>query len=109
MYARVARYQFPENRDDETVEAFRQAAQSLRELDGNAGGYLLVDRDNSTALTVVFWQDRVAMEASEVRGSRLRSEAINTVDGEIQTIDRCEVALDFAEIASLDGGASPTS
>jgi heme-degrading monooxygenase HmoA len=109
MYARVARYRFPEERHDEAVEAFRRAGEGLRDIDGNAGGYLLVDRDNCTALTVVFWKDRVAMEASEVHTSRLRSEAINTVEGEIQTIDRCEIALDFAEIVAQDGGASPTS
>jgi heme-degrading monooxygenase HmoA len=109
LFARVARYRFPEDRHDEAVEAFRQAAQALRELEGNNGGYLLVDRDNSTALTLTFWENRVAMEASEVRASRLRSEAINTVDGEIQTVDRCEVALDFAAIVAQDGGASPTS
>jgi hypothetical protein len=41
------------------------------------------------------------MEASEVTASRLRSEAINAVDGEIQMVDRCEVALDFSEAAQV--------
>jgi heme-degrading monooxygenase HmoA len=101
MFARIARYRFPEDRYDEAVEAFREAAQQLRELDGGTGGYLLVDRDNCTALTVTFWENRVAMEASEVHASRLRSQAINSVEGEIQTVDRCEVALDFTEEARV--------
>jgi hypothetical protein len=46
---------------------------------------------------VTFWENRVAMEASEVRASRLRSEAIAAAGGEIQAVDRCEVALDFSE------------
>jgi heme-degrading monooxygenase HmoA len=97
MFARVARYRYPEERFDEAVEAFRVASEALRDLEGNTGGYLLVDRDNSTALTVTFWESRGAMEASEVHASRLRSSAINAVEGEVQAVDRCEVALDFSE------------
>jgi heme-degrading monooxygenase HmoA len=98
MFARVARYRFPEPRYDEAVEAFRGAAEQLRDIAGNTGGYLLVDRDNCTAITVTFWEDRGALEASEVRASRLRSEAISEVEGEVQAVDRCEVVLDFSEI-----------
>jgi heme-degrading monooxygenase HmoA len=97
MFARVARYRFPEPRYDEAVDAFQKAAHQLRELSGNTGGYLLVDRDNCTAITVTFWEDRGSMEASEVRASRIRSEAIDAVEGEVQAVDRCEVALDFSE------------
>jgi heme-degrading monooxygenase HmoA len=100
MFARVARYRYPEERHDEAVEAFRTASEGLRGLGGNVGGYLLVDRDNSTALTVTFWENRGAMEASEVGASRLRSQAINAVEGEVQTVDRCEVAIDFSEITA---------
>ncbi len=84
MFARVARYRYPEERLDEAVEAFRTASEGLRELEGNVGGYLLVDRDNSTALTVTFWESRLALDASEVHASRLRSEAINEVEGEVR-------------------------
>jgi heme-degrading monooxygenase HmoA len=100
MFARVARYRFPEARYDEAVEAFQRASEQLRAIEGNTGGYLLVDRDNCTAITVTFWEDRRAMEASEVRASRLRTEAIGEVEGEVQAVDRCEVALDFSEIAA---------
>jgi heme-degrading monooxygenase HmoA len=98
MFARVARYRFPEERYDDAVRAFRTASEQLREIEGNAGGYLLVDRDNSTALTVTFWESRAAMEASEVRASRLRNEAIGEVVGSVEAVDRCEVALDFSEL-----------
>jgi heme-degrading monooxygenase HmoA len=99
MFARVARYRYPEERLDDAVEAFRTASKGLRELEGNVGGYFLIDRDNSTALTVTFWESRLALEASEVQASRLRSEAINVVEGEVQAVDRCEVAIDFSETA----------
>src|SRR5215210_4135039 len=101
MFARVARYQIPEDRLEEGIEAFRTAAEELSQLEGTTGGYLLVDRDNRTAITVTFWENRVAMESSEVRASRLRSAAIAEVGGEIQAIDRCEVALDFSELSRV--------
>jgi heme-degrading monooxygenase HmoA len=101
MFSRVVHYQIPEARFGEVVPAFRDAVERLREIDGNKGGYLLIDRDNSAALTVTFWENQAAMEASEVAASRLRSEAINTVEGEIQAVNRCEVALDFSETAQV--------
>jgi heme-degrading monooxygenase HmoA len=95
VFARVARYRIPEDRIDDAIEAFRQAAEQLQELPGNTGGHLLVDRDNCTALTITYWESRAALEASEVRASRLRSEAVGAADGEIQAVDRCELVLDF--------------
>jgi hypothetical protein len=35
----------------------------------------------------------------EIARSALRSQAINAVEGEVQAVDRCEVALDFSEPA----------
>ncbi len=97
MFARVARYRIPNDRMEEGIKAFRDAAEELSEIEGTTGGYLLIDRDNCTAITVSFWENRVAMEASEVHASRLRSGAIAEVAGEIQAVDRCEVAIDFSE------------
>lgn len=101
MFARVARYKIPEDTFDEAVEGFRAAVEELRDIQGNAGGYLLVDRDNGTALTLTFWENRTALEASEVKASRLRQQAVGPLGGEIQAVDRCEVALDFSEPAPV--------
>ena len=99
MFARVARYKIPEENLDDAVGAFNEAGAQLSGIQGNVGGYLLVDRDNCTALTVTFWENRAALEASEVRASHLRSNAVGPYGGEIQAVDRCEVALDFSELA----------
>lgn len=101
MLARVVRYKIPQERFGEVVSAFREPVERLREIDGNKGGYLLIDRDNCTVLTVTLWDNQAAFESSEVAASRLRSDAVNAVDGEIQTVDRCEVALDFSEAARV--------
>ena len=99
MFSRVARYQIPEENLDAAIGAFEQAMNELREIEGCEGGYLLVDRDNSTAISVTFWADRTSLEASEVRASRLRSQAVGPYGGEIQAVDRCEVAFDLSEVA----------
>ena len=101
MFARVARYRIPEETLDDAVEGFREAVEELRDIAGNAGGYLLVDRDNSTALTLTFWESRAALEASEVKASRLRSQAVGPHGGDIQAVDRCVVTLDYSEPAPV--------
>lgn len=99
MYSRIARYKIPEENLDAAIGAFEEAVGELNEIEGNQGGYLLVDREEATAITITFWEDRAALEASEVRASRLRSQAVGPHGGEIQNVDRCEVALDFSEVA----------
>ena len=97
MFARVARYRVPDDAIDEAIRGFETAVEELRQLDGNVGGYILVDRDNCTAISVTLWENRVAMESSEVKASRLRSQAVAGAGGEIQAVDRCEVVLDFSD------------
>jgi heme-degrading monooxygenase HmoA len=101
MFARVVRYQIPEARFGEVVPAFRESVEQLRDIEGNKGGYLLIDRDNCTALTLTLWDNQATLQASEVSATKLRSDAIDAVEGEVQSIDRCEVALDFSEQATV--------
>jgi Antibiotic biosynthesis monooxygenase len=101
VFARVARYKIPQENLEGAIDSFREAVDQLRDIEGNTGGYLLIDRDNCTALSVTFWENRIAMESSEVRASRLRSNAVGPHGGEIQAVDRCEVALDFSEQARV--------
>jgi heme-degrading monooxygenase HmoA len=101
MFARVVRYQIPEARFGEVVPAFRDAVEQLRDIEGSKGGYLLIDRDNCTATTLTLWDNQAALQASEVSATKLRSDAIDAVEGEVQSIDRCEVALDFSEQATV--------
>jgi quinol monooxygenase YgiN len=101
MYARIARYRIPQDRFGEVISAFRDPTEQVKEIEGNRGGYLLIDRDNCTATTLTLWENQAALEASEVAASRLRREAIDSIDGEIQFVDTCEVAIDFSEAARV--------
>jgi hypothetical protein len=101
MFARVARYKIPQERFGEVVTAFREPVERLRAIEGNRGGYLLIDRENCTATTVTLWENQAALESSEAAARQLRTEAVNALDGDIQTVDRCEVAIDFSEPARV--------
>ena len=101
MFARVARYKIPSARFGEVVPAFRESVEGLQDVEGLAGGYLLIDQENCTALTLTLWDSREALQSSEMRASRLRSQAIDRVDGEIQSVDTGEVAIDFSKTAQV--------
>jgi hypothetical protein len=94
MFARVSRYQIPQQRLGEVVSAFSGPIDEIQALEGNRGGFLLIDRENSMALTVTMWDTEAAMRASEMATNRMRSNAIDALDGDILSVDRCEVAVD---------------
>lgn len=96
MFARVVRYQVEPERCDEALAAFEKAAKAIGDIDGITGGYVLVDGDSGRIMTVTLWEDRAKMEASEVRASRLRQEALRTVEGDIESVERLRVAAGIA-------------
>ncbi len=99
MFARVARYQIPEERIHEATEAFREAASQLSSLEGLSGGYVLTDADTGDLLTITLWDSRAAMDASEARAARLRQEATRKADGAVTSVQCFEVRVEI-------GGAS---
>lgn len=95
MFARVVRYSVEPDRCEEALQAFEQAAQEIGAIDGITGGYVMADGDDGLIITVTLWNDRNAMENSEVRASRLRQEALRSVDGEIMSVERVSVATEI--------------
>ena len=98
MFARVARYDVPAERADDAVESFRHAAEAIARLPGLTTAYVMVDHESGTVATVTVWESRQAMEASEVRASRARQEAVGAVGGDCISVDR------LAIVAELPGG-----
>lgn len=86
MLARVARYQIDPERCDEAVRAFQEVGAEIAKLDGMNAGYVLVDSENGTAMTVTFWDNRPALDASETRAATARQRAARDADGEIQSV-----------------------
>ena len=96
MFARVVRYQVDPERCDEALAAFEEAAKAIGDIDGITGGYVLVDGDSGRIVTITLWEDRAKLEASEVRASRLRQEALRSVGGDIESVERLRVASGIA-------------
>lgn len=95
MYARIVRYQVPTELFDEALEGFSVAAKEIEKLDGFAHGYVLGDRDSGLVMTSTIWQNRAAMDASDVRAGALRQEAIRGVEGSVESVDRVEVVTEI--------------
>jgi heme-degrading monooxygenase HmoA len=96
VFARVVRYQVDPERCDEALAAFEQAAKAIGDIDGITGGYVLVDGDSGRIITITLWEDRAKLESSEVRASRLRQEALRSVGGDIESVERLRVASGIA-------------
>jgi heme-degrading monooxygenase HmoA len=95
VYARTARYRIDPDRCDDAVESFSEAGARIGELDGFKGGYLLVDSENGDVMTLTFWESRAALDSSDVRASSLRRDAVNTVEGSIESVARYDIVRDL--------------
>lgn len=95
MFARLARYDVPPERIDDAIKSFAEAGQSLAQLDGMEGGYVLIDPDTGKTLTLTFWRNQTLMDASETRATLMRQKAARAADGSVEAIDRYEVAVTF--------------
>ncbi len=93
MFARVATYRIEPEKVDAAVEAFENALDRIRSLDGFLDGVVLVAPHESKVLTLTYWDSRGAMEASAVAASRARSDAARAADGEVENSCEYSVAL----------------
>jgi heme-degrading monooxygenase HmoA len=91
VHARLARYAIEPDRLVEALEGFREAGRELSQLEGYQGGHLLVDHDDGTLITLTLWENRAAVDASDVRAASLRQRALRSVDGEVQSVNLYEV------------------
>ena len=91
MHARVARYAIEPDRLDDALEGFREAGRELADLEGFRGGHVLIDHEDGTLITLTLWENRAAVDASDVRAASLRQRALKTVDGEVQSVTCYEV------------------
>jgi heme-degrading monooxygenase HmoA len=95
VYARLVRYAIEPDKMDDALGAFRQAGRELADLQGFKGGHVLVDHDEGTLMTLGLWEDRAALDRSEVRAASLRQRALRSVDGEVRSVTCYEVPFDL--------------
>ncbi len=95
MLARVARYEVSSDRIDDAVDSFGQAAESIQEMDGFAGGYVLVDHEDGRTMTITLWDNLATLESSEPKARSARNEAASAVGGEVLSVEKFEVAQEL--------------
>jgi heme-degrading monooxygenase HmoA len=101
MLARVARYEVPEDRLEEAVAAFGEAAGQIEQLTGFGGGYILVNYEEGRTMTLTLWENTAALENSEREAGRIRRQAANSVGGSVLSVEKFEVAHELATRSSV--------
>lgn len=91
MFARMAIYDVPVDRVDEARSSFQDAIARIGEAPGMEDALLFVGADSGRAVTITLWRDHAAMVASRVGASRIRSDALAAVDGDVVSVDEFEV------------------
>jgi heme-degrading monooxygenase HmoA len=97
MQARVARYVVPPERCDEAVEAFLDSAREIADMNGFGQGYIFVDSETGTAVSLTMWADNAAFESSATKAALARRRAVDAVDGEVQWVQNFDVVRRFGD------------
>jgi heme-degrading monooxygenase HmoA len=100
MLARVARYEVRSDQIDAAVQAFGEAAKQVEQLDGFAGGYVLVDPEDGRTMTVTLWENAGMLENSERVAGKARREAAEAVGGSVLSVEKFEVARELSGSSS---------
>ena len=75
MYARATTLRASPEDVQEQIDHYQEGIQSVREISGNRGAFLLVDRSAGKAISVTLWESDEAMQASRKRADELRQQA----------------------------------
>jgi hypothetical protein len=97
VHARVARYAIDPDKLVDALDGLRDAGRELAALEGYKGGQVLVDYDDGTLITLTLWENRAAIDRSEVRAAQLRQRAMRAVDGEVQSVTCYDVPFEFGQ------------
>jgi heme-degrading monooxygenase HmoA len=93
MHARTSTLQGDPGRIDEAIEQYRSALSRVRELSGNQGAGLLVDRSSGKGISITLWDNEQAMTESREQANQLREQAAEQTAAEIVSVEEYEVAV----------------
>jgi hypothetical protein len=91
QYARVSIY--TTDHLDALVAGSRSVTDELRQVDGFSHAYLLVDRDHKRAISITFWDDEHALNASSRRADELRERGAGPAAASVDPVETFEVFL----------------
>jgi heme-degrading monooxygenase HmoA len=95
MHARVSFYEVASGGDAAAaVKGFEDAMDPVRQMEGNRGVELLVDRDSGKAITITYWDTEEHLRSSAEQANKLRQEASDSGGLSIRGVESYEVALE---------------
>ena len=93
MHARATTLRTSPEAAEQAIEQYRQALSTFREMDGNRGAFLLVDRNSGKGIGVTLWENEQAVADSREQANQLRQQAAQQAGGQIQSVEEYEVAV----------------
>ncbi len=93
MHARVTTLETPVDQVDTGVERYREALSTFKDIRGNQGAFLLIDRSTGKAVGMTLWSDEDALSESREQANQIRQQAADDVGGGIRAVEEFEVAL----------------
>lgn len=93
MHARAMTLNASPERIEEGVQHYRNGLAQFREIKGNRGAFLLVDRGRGKGIGVTLWDSEDAMRNSRSRADQLPQQAAGNVDADIESVEEYEVAV----------------
>lgn len=104
MHARVLRLTGSAEKIDDGVESYKsRVAPALRDQDGYGGARLLVNRETGTGMSVSFWRDEAASQASFEALTNVRAEATSRFGAETPVARVYEVAVQHRPLPTETG------
>ncbi len=93
MFARATTIRGSADRAEAAVEQYREALERFRQIPGNRGAFLLIDREKASGIGVTLWESEQAMIDSREQADRLREQAAEQAGGQIASVEEYEVAV----------------
>jgi hypothetical protein len=92
VFARVSTYDFGGQPALVDLGPFERALDAIGDLQGFAGGYVLIDDESGTVRTVTVWNGHESLAASRVRATRLRTDAARELGGQVTSTVELRIA-----------------
>lgn len=86
--ARLSRYQIPADKVDVAIRAQAgDGATQVRQIPGNTGAYLLIDRQSGAALSITLWENESALNASKEAANETQARLAASVNATILGVE----------------------
>ena len=93
MFARATTLQGSPESVEGGVQQYRDSLSRFRQIPGNQGAFLLIDRSSGKGIGVTLWESEQAMADSREQATQLRQQAAAQAGGQIQSVEEYEVAV----------------